>query len=107
MPIDSALPEFMNVPRIPEAAPRWLAGTLFMIEVAFGAAKSPDADAVDEQQERRTASRRSPPGCSRNPMKVAATRTSPPVANSRAPYRSESRPAIGPATRKPTVSGNR
>jgi hypothetical protein len=40
-------------------------------------------------------------------MKVNATSTSPPVANSRAPYRSERRPATGPATRKPMVSGSR
>ena len=31
-PIDNTIPVFWNVARIPDAAPRWLAGTLFMID---------------------------------------------------------------------------
>jgi len=31
-PMDNAVPEFWKVERMPEAAPRWLAGTLPMIE---------------------------------------------------------------------------
>ena len=42
MPIDSDVPELKNVPRMPDAAPRWLAGTLFMIAVVFGAENSPE-----------------------------------------------------------------
>ena len=40
-PIDNAVPEFWKVERIPEAAPRWLAGTLPMIEEELGAANIP------------------------------------------------------------------
>ena len=40
-PIDRAVPEFWNVERMPEAAPRCLAGTLLMIEEEFGAANMP------------------------------------------------------------------
>ncbi len=41
-PIDSSVPLFWNVARMPEAAPRCVAGTLFMIEVVFGAANRPN-----------------------------------------------------------------
>ena len=40
-PIDNAVPEFWKVERIPEAAPRRLAGTLPMIEEELGAANIP------------------------------------------------------------------
>src|ERR1022692_607173 len=40
-PIDSAVPEFWKVERIPDATPRWLAGTLLMIEEELGAANMP------------------------------------------------------------------
>ena len=36
MPMDRAVPEFWNVERIPEAAPRWCAGTLLMIADELG-----------------------------------------------------------------------
>ena len=42
MPIDSDEPELKNVPRMPLAAPRWLAGTEFMIAIVLGAANRPD-----------------------------------------------------------------
>jgi len=35
------VPEFWKVEHIPEAAPRWLAGTLPMIEEEFGAPNMP------------------------------------------------------------------
>ena len=41
IPMDSTKPVFMNVARTPDAAPRWAAGTAFMMLVVFGAAKSP------------------------------------------------------------------
>ena len=41
MPIDSAIPEFWNVERIPDATPRSPAGTLLMIEEVFGAENMP------------------------------------------------------------------
>ena len=36
MPMDSEVPALKNVPRMPDAAPRLSAGTLFMIAVVFG-----------------------------------------------------------------------
>src|SRR5215472_3961955 len=42
MPIDSDMPEFWNVDRMPDAAPRYLAGTLLMIAEVFGDANSPE-----------------------------------------------------------------
>src|SRR5580692_6534584 len=41
MPMETAVPEFWNVARIPEAAPRSLAGTLPMIEEELGEANMP------------------------------------------------------------------
>ncbi len=40
-PIESAVPEFWNVARMPEATPRWRAGTLLMIDDVLGAANMP------------------------------------------------------------------
>ncbi len=40
-PMDTAVPEFWNVERMPEAAPRCRAGTLPMIEEELGAANIP------------------------------------------------------------------
>jgi hypothetical protein len=40
-PIDRAVPEFWNVERIPEATPRYFAGTLLMIEEVLGALNMP------------------------------------------------------------------
>jgi hypothetical protein len=40
-PIESGIPDWAKVTRIPEAAPRWRAGTEFMIEAVFGAANRP------------------------------------------------------------------
>ena len=41
MPMDSTMPAFMNVARMPEAAPRSAAGTLDMISEVLGAENSP------------------------------------------------------------------
>jgi hypothetical protein len=40
-PIDSAVPVFWKVDRIPEAAPRYRAGTLLMIDAELGALNMP------------------------------------------------------------------
>ena len=40
-PIESTMPAFMPVARMPEAAPRCAAGTAFMIAAEFGAAIRP------------------------------------------------------------------
>ena len=108
MPIESELPAFRNVPAMPDAAPRWFAGTLFMIAVRFGAREQAGADAVQagEQREHRQYSKFT--GMSSRPTNVAATSSSPPVGERpRAPNRSESEPETGPAIRKPIVSGSR
>ena len=36
------MPEFWNVARMPDAAPRYLAGTLLMMAEVFGEANRPD-----------------------------------------------------------------
>ena len=40
-PTDSTIPLFWNVARMPDAAPRFSAGELFMMPAMFGAANSP------------------------------------------------------------------
>jgi hypothetical protein len=40
-PIDNDVPAFWNVERIPDAAPRWFAGTLPMMDDVFGAENIP------------------------------------------------------------------
>jgi hypothetical protein len=105
-PIESAEPELKNVPRIPAAAPRWLAGTEPMTDDVLGEEKMPEPrplkpiNAAKSQYGKST-------GRSTSPTNEAATSTWPPTANRRVPYRSESQPEAGPATRKPTVSGSR
>ncbi len=41
-PIDTTKPALAKTARMPDAAPRWLAGTLFMIAAALGELNSPD-----------------------------------------------------------------
>ena len=41
IPMESAVPEFWNVARMPEAAPRRRAGTLLMMDDVLGAANMP------------------------------------------------------------------
>jgi len=41
-PMESTNPAFWKVTRMPEAAPRWRAGTLFMIPAVLGVANSPE-----------------------------------------------------------------
>ena len=42
IPMDSTKPEFVNVASMPEAAPRCLGGTLFMMAAVLGAANRPE-----------------------------------------------------------------
>ena len=42
MPMDSDMPEFWKVDRMPDAAPRWWAGTEDMIAAVFGEANRPE-----------------------------------------------------------------
>src|ERR1700722_8460692 len=41
-PIDTDVPEFWKVARMPDATPRWLAGTLLMMAEVLGAANIPE-----------------------------------------------------------------
>ena len=105
MPIDSDMPEFWNVERMPEAAPRSRAGTLLMIADVLGEANRPEPTPLRKI---------SPPnsqngkltGSSISPVNAHAARSSPAVANGRGPYRSDRIPEIGPAIRNPAVSGS-
>ena len=105
-PIDSTVPADMNVALIPDAAPRSEAGTLLITEAVFGAAKSPDPAPLSAISSANCQYEKSI-GSSSRPRNVAATSSSPPVDRIRAPCLSDSRPASGPAARKPTVSGSR
>jgi hypothetical protein len=40
--MESTMPPFWKVARMPEATPRWSAGTAFMTAVVFGAENRPD-----------------------------------------------------------------
>ncbi len=106
-PIDSAVPEFWNVDRIPEAAPRWRAGTLLMIEDEFGALNMPDADPVhrDQQRERRVGE---VDGQQHQADEARArTRACRRWRSPREPNRSDRYPEIGPEIRNAVVSGSR
>ena len=87
-PIDSAVPEFWNVDRIPEAAPRWRAGTLLMIDEEFGALNMPTPtpfmmiSSANAEYGKST-------GSSISPMKLAPNTNMPAVAKPRAPNRSD------------------
>src|ERR1700744_353965 len=88
MPMDSDMPEFWKVDRMPEAAPRFQAGTDDMIPATLGEANSPEPTPLPKisraniQYEKST-------GSSSSPMKQRAARARPPVANGRGPYLSD------------------
>ena len=53
--MDNAVPEFWKVDRMPDATPRWSAGTLLMIDDVLGAANRPLPIplSADQHRERR------------------------------------------------------
>src|SRR5438132_1472378 len=83
-PIDSTMPLFMNVARIPDAAPRWLAGTLFMIAVVLGAANRPEPTPLRKINTPKTGNEKLA-GSHIRRKKVRALSAIPPVAKGRAP----------------------
>ena len=89
IPIESTRAEFWNVVAIPAPAPRRLAGRLFMMPAWLGDANRPIAEPDQEQQQRRTTGSRSSTGRSSSRKKLSAATSMPPVANGRAPKRSE------------------
>ena len=100
------MPEFWKVDRMPDAEPRCLAGMALMIAEVLGAANRPDPiplpkiSSANSQNEKLT-------GSIISPVKQHAASSRPAVANGRGPYRSDRVPEIGPAIRKPAVSGSR
>src|ERR1700723_564763 len=98
MPIDSDMPEFWKVARMPEAEPRWLAGTELMMAEVFGEANRPEPTPLPKIS-RPNAQYGNTIGSSIRPVKHKAARASPEVANGRGPYRSDSQPETGPAIR--------
>src|ERR1022692_916903 len=105
-PIDSAVPEFWKVERIPEATPRWLAGTLLMMDDELGAENMP-VPIPFAAMSRAKAQYGKFTGSSIRPMKLLPNTTMPAVAKPRAPNRSDRDPATGPEIRKPAVRGSR
>jgi len=99
------MPVFWTVTRIPDATPRYRAGTLFMIEVVFGAANSPKATPLREISSANSTQPKST-GSDMRPANVQAASSIPPVANGRAPHLSDIQPETGPAARNPALSGS-
>src|SRR5580698_3978735 len=104
-PMDKDMPEFWKVDRMPDAEPRCPAGTALMIAAVLGEANRPEPmplpkiSSANIQYWKFT-------GSSIRPVKQNAATSSPAVANRRGPYRSDKTPEIGPAIRKPAVSGS-
>src|ERR1700734_2536401 len=86
-PIDSEVPEFWKVDRIPEATPRYSAGTLDMIEEEFGELYIPMPTPF-RAISRANAGDGKFTGSSLRPTNVRANRSMPPEANQPAPNRS-------------------
>src|SRR5450755_4681887 len=105
-PIDRAVPEFWKVERIPDATPRWLAGTLLMIEEELGAANMPLPIPFAAMSKAKAQYGKST-GSSSRPMKLPPKTAIPAVAMPREPNLSDRYPDTGPETRKPAVSGSR
>ena len=104
-PIDSDPPAFCSVPVTPDAAPRWRAGTEFMIAVRFGAPNMPEP-MPDRNEITANCQYWKSTGRARYSRNVAATSSRPIDAKARAPNRSDRMPDTGPAMRKPTVIGS-
>jgi len=105
-PIDSAVPEFWKVERMPEAAPRCRAGTLPMIDDELGAANMPPPIPFAAMSRAKAQYEKST-GSSIRPTKLAPNTTIPAVAMPREPNRSDRNPDEGPEMRMPAVSGSR
>src|ERR1700751_4079687 len=105
-PIDRAVPVFWKVDRIPEAAPRYRAGTLLMIDAEFGELNIPTPiplsviSAANAQYGKST-------GKNIRPTKLAPNTSMPAVAKARAPNRSDRYPHAGPEIRNEAVRGSR
>ena len=76
-----------------------------MIAAVFGAANRPEPIPLPKMSSANTQYEKST-GNSMRPAKQHAATSRPPVANGRAPNRSDSLPESGPAMRNPAVSGS-
>jgi hypothetical protein len=88
MPMDSAVPEFWKVARMPEATPRCRAGTLPMMEAEFGAANIP-APIPFRAMRAAKAPYGKLTGSIRSPMKLAPNTSMPALPMPRVPSRSD------------------
>src|SRR6202012_5256404 len=88
MPMDRAVPEFWNVERMPDAAPRWRAGTLLMMADEFGEENMPTPIPFAVMRNAKSPELKSI-GSSIKPMKLAPNRSIPALAKPRAPKRSD------------------
>src|ERR1700730_16008108 len=105
MPMDSDMPEFWKVERMPDAEPRCLAGTELMIAEVLGEANRPEPTPLPKMSSANTQNEKLI-GSSISPVKQHVASSRPAVANGRGPYRSDKVPEMGPAIRKPAVSGS-
>ena len=105
MPTDSTCAEFWKVWFMPPPAPRSWAGRLFITAARLGEAKRPieapiaNSTAANTPKEKSIGNRLSSTNDSAEP-------SIPPVANQRAPKRSDRYPDVGPAISMPSVSGS-
>lgn len=83
-PMDSDIPAFWKVERMPEAAPRCSAGTLLMMAEVFGAENIPEPKPLS-MISRAKAQYGKFSGRKSRPMKLAANRVRPPVVNRNTP----------------------
>src|SRR5580704_17604575 len=105
MPMDRDMPEFWKVDRMPDAEPRCLAGTALMIAEVLGEANRPEPIPLPKISSANTQNEKST-GSKISPVKQHTASSRPAVANARGPYRSDSVPEMGPASRNPPVSGS-
>src|ERR1700740_2863710 len=82
MPMDSDMPEFWKVDRMPDAAPRSLAGTEDMIAAVLGAATRPEPIPLPKMSSANTQYEKSM-GSIISPAKQQAATSRPAVANGR------------------------
>src|SRR5262249_32320295 len=87
-PTDNDVPEFWNVCRMPDATPRWLAGTLLIIADVFGAENIPEPMPLSATTSS-TATYGQAPGSESRPTKLAPYSNRPVVASERGPNRSD------------------
>ncbi len=105
IPTDRTWAEFWNVWFIPPPAPRCWGGRLFITAARFGEANMPIEMPIISSTPANAGNGKSI-GSRPSRKKLNAEPSIPPVANQRAPKRSDRYPEVGPATIMPSVSGS-